>query len=82
MGDADRNGRVDSFDVALMLTYCAKQGAGMDYTFTEYAALEELLLPKLDVNGDGVLSAADAALMLTYIAYDAVGYDVSWGDLL
>ena len=54
----------------------------MDYTFTEYAALEKLLLPKLDVNGDGTLNAADAALMLTYIAYDSVGYDVSWEDLL
>ncbi len=78
-GDVDNNSAVDARDAAAVLTYAAKQGAGMDGTLSGgEAPAEAAAFAAADVNGDGVINAADAAMILQYSAQEGAGMASDW----
>lgn len=78
-GDVDNNSAVDARDAAAVLTYAAKQGAGMDGTLSGgEAPAEAAAFAAADVNGDGAVNAADAAMILQYSAQEGAGMAPRW----
>ena len=78
-GDIDNNSAVDARDAAAVLTYAAKQGAGMDGTLSGgEAPAEAAAFAAADVNGDGAVNAADAAMILQYSAQEGAGMAPDW----
>ena len=78
-GDVDNNSAVDARDAAAVLTYAAKQGAGMDGTLSGgEAPAEAAAFAAADVNGDGAVNAADAAMILHHSAQEGAGMAPDW----
>lgn len=78
-GDVDNNGAVDARDAAAVLTYAARQGAGMAGTLSGGEASDETVaFVAADVNGDGEVNAADAAMILQYSAQEGAGMSPRW----
>ena len=82
-GDADRNGRVEPLDAYLVLCYSSQYSMGnKDYTFTDYPEIEQQLIPKLDIDGDGWITSTDAYWILLYTSYQAMHLEISWNELM
>ena len=80
-GDVDRNGTVDVSDAVAVLTYYAKQAAGLEVIFGETPEENEVIFALADVDQDGMITVQDAVYILTYYAQKASGIQPSWKEL-
>ena len=67
LGDANRDGKCDASDAAMVLVAAAAVGAGNESGLTAEQEAD------MDVDFDGDFDAADAAIILTYAAYIGSG---------
>ena len=79
--DVDRNGTVDVSDAVAVLTYYAKQAAGLEVIFGETPEENEVIFALADVDQDGMITVQDAVYILTYYAQKASGIQPSWKEL-
>ena len=80
-GDVDRNGTVDVSDAVAVLTYYAKQAAGLEVIFGETPEENEVIFALADVDQDGMITVQDAVYILTYYAQKASGMQPTWEEL-
>ena len=80
-GDVDRNGTVDVSDAVAVLTYYAKQAAGLEVIFGETPEENEVIFALADVDQDGMITVQDAVYILTYYAQKASEIQPSWKEL-
>ncbi len=85
-GDVNRDGEVNSMDVAYMLSYAARESAGLDTTFQDITRnsgiAEDSLFWAADVDDSGEINSRDAAYTLSYVANLSVGNEISWSDVI
>ena len=67
-GDINGDQEVNAADVSLLLTYCAKTGAGISVTWDDIAQYCS------DYDENSVITAADASALLVSIAREGVGF--------
>lgn len=85
-GDVNRDGEINSMDVAYMLSYAARESAGLDTTFQDIIRnanfAEDSLFWAADVDDSGEINSRDAAYALSYVANLSVGNEISWSDVI
>lgn len=81
-GDANRDGKVNALDAALVLVYAANSGSGGQASLTgeDDPVAEQFAYFLADTDGSS-LNAADAARILTYAALAGSGQDADWDKL-
>lgn len=77
LGDANGDTMISVEDAVLVLTYYAKQSAGLQPD----TGAEFLNIQNGDVDGNGVISVEDAVLILTYYAKQSAGLSPDWENL-
>lgn len=82
LGDVNEDGTVNISDATEVLTYYAKNAAGLDAFLGTNEDEHEKLFPFADVDSDGELTIRDASAILTYYAQSMAGIEVSWDKIL
>ncbi len=77
-GDVDNDGNVSVEDAVSVLTYYARQSAGLEAKLTQADDTEESAFLAADVDGDGQITVEDAVAILTYYAKKSAGLDAAW----
>lgn len=80
LGDVDGDGNVSVEDAVAVLTYYARQSAGLEAKLLQanVATVEETAFLAADVDGDGQITVEDAVAILTYYAKQSAGLDAAW----
>ena len=80
LGDVDGDGNVSVEDAVAVLTYYARQSAGLEAKLLQanVATVEEIAFLAADVDGDGQITVEDAVAILTYYAKQSAGLDAAW----
>ena len=73
VGDIDSNDKIDISDATILLSYYAKEAAGLDGNMIGNVPLNDVLLFKADMNKDGVINIEDASAILKAYAEKAAG---------
>jgi len=77
MGDFDDNNTVDVSDAVAVLTFYARQSAGLSTDEFTYAQIKAA-----DVDKDGVITVEDAVYILTYYARQSANLNPTWTDIV
>ncbi len=81
-GDIDGDGNVSVEDAVSVLSYYARQAAGLENVKilqeSDQSSDEETAYLSADVNGDGEVTVEDAVEILTYYAKQSAGLDATW----
>jgi hypothetical protein len=81
-GDVDGDGNVSVEDAVSVLSYYARQAAGLENVKmlqeSDQSSDEETAYLSADVNGDGEVTVEDAVEILTYYAKQSAGLDATW----
>jgi hypothetical protein len=82
LGDIDGDGNVSVEDAVSVLSYYARQAAGLENVKilqeSDQSSDEETAYLSADVNGDGEVTVEDAVEILTYYAKQSAGLDAAW----
>lgn len=72
-GDVDQDNQISVEDAVSILTYYAKQSAGLSVNYKTFCGMAAG-----DVNYDGIISVEDAVQVLTYYAKKSAGLSPDW----
>lgn len=82
LGDVDRDGAVSIDDAVDVLSYYAKNAAGISVILGADEEEHEKTFALADIDSDGALTLQDAALILSYYARSAAGITGGWNAVL
>jgi hypothetical protein len=80
-GDVNADGAITVEDAVEILSYYAKESAGLAPTFREDADENATILTYADVDENGSITVEDAVMVLSYYAKQSAGLDVTWESL-
>lgn len=82
LGDVDHDGAVSIADAGEVLSYYAKEAAGMEAIFGANEEEHKKTSALADVNSDGEITIQDASLILSYYSKSAAGITGGWNAVL